>query len=214
MIGQIFLLGLSLGIVNCASTGQWNYMLGCRDKPYDIMYFLQPAQVDNSYIAAPDIHLTIEPSTNVIGPGEERTVVLRGLDDDKSHFMLQAKDKNGKLAGSFPSVDNSVRVFQCEGNYDTVHNVKSAGSRRTEFRFKWRAPTSWDGVRDSQGNVVFSFYWQVKGPKQVGTWKWGTQYKVVKDMDLVYTSSSGTSAPSGSLIALGTLQLALAQLAL
>ena len=140
-------------------------------------------------------------------------MVLRGLDDDKSHFMLQAKDKNGRLVGSFQNIEPSVKVYQCEGNYDTVHNVQGAGSRRTEFRFKWRAPTSWDGLRDSQGNAVFSFYWQVKGPKQVGTWKWGTQYMVVKDMDLVYTSSSGTSALSGSLIALGTLQLALAKLA-
>ena len=206
MIANLFILGLSLGVTQCDGSA----ILECHDKAPDVLEFLKPAQVDMPI--KPEVSFTMEPSKNNIRPGDERTVVLRGLDGENSHFMIQAKDERGELVGTFQHADLSVNVYQCEGNDDTALNVEPAG-KRTEYRLKWIAPMSWDKTIDNnQNTTVFNFYWQVKGPKQVGDIAWGTQYKIVKDQDLVYSVPSGSGAPSRSFIALGILQLALVKM--
>ena len=91
---------------------------------------------------------------------------------------------------------------------DTAMNVEPAG-KRSEYRLKWIAPMSWTMGNNQKNTTVFNFYWQVKGPEQVGDIAWGTQFKIVKDQDLVYSVPSGSGTPSRCLIALGILQLAL-----
>ena len=93
-------------------------------------------------------------------------------------------------------------------------NVQGASDRRNTFRVNWKAPLSYDGFEVGQNTTVFNFYWQVKGPKQVGREPWRTQYKIEKSQDLEYFNAGNGIAASSSLLALGILQFALAKMAL
>ena len=57
---------------------------------------------------------------------------------------------------------------------------------KREFRIRWKAPSS-----GPPG--TYNFVWQVKGPRQTGEYAWATQYKVVRDLDLQFTTSPLTS---------------------
>ena len=50
---------------------------------------------------------------------------------------------------------------------------------KSKFRIKWKAPLSGPPS-------TFNFVWQVKVPSQDG---WDTQYKIIRDNDLVYTTA-------------------------
>jgi len=182
-------LSLILLVLLVGAASAQKPFLECPSKNRDVMHFLKPALANMDTLTPSGSGLTLDPPKNSIGPGTELTVVIRGLDPlDGSTFMIQARDKRDeRLVGEFleDSTDSGVQLYDCKGKgkNDTASNTDDT---KREFRIRWKAPSS-----GPPG--TYNFVWQVKGPRQTGEYAWATQYKVVRDLDLQFTTSPLTS---------------------